>query len=88
MTLSKEESAWVSDVLATMVDEALLQAFAKGQANLEAQQRFVGHVEQECYRRMKARGATAIPDNTFICELVEGRPTLKFEVRDKGESCA
>ena len=29
----------------------------------------LGHMEQEAYRRMEERGATAIPSETYICEL-------------------
>ena len=30
-----------------------------------------GHLEQEIYRRMEERGATAIPDSTFVCEIAQ-----------------
>ena len=30
-----------------------------------------GHLEQEIYLRMEVRGAKAIPDETFICEITQ-----------------
>ena len=30
-----------------------------------------GHLEQEIYRRMEERGARAIPDETFVCQLTQ-----------------
>ena len=31
-----------------------------------------GHLEQEIYRRMEERGARAIPDGEYICEMTQG----------------
>ena len=45
-----------------------------------------GHLEQEIYRRMEERGAKAIPDETFVCEIAQeniyekGRFTALLEI--------
>ena len=69
MSLQGKQKVELADILVDMPDSNLLEVFAKARANLEAQQQFVGHCEQELYRRMGDRGATAIPDNTYVCEL-------------------
>ena len=65
-----EEIARLWDDRVDVPDSELLQLFKDAKTELETQQRFVGYCEQEIYRRMEDRGATAIPDNTYICELV------------------
>ena len=70
MTIQGEETVELSDLLIDMPDSNFLEVFAKVRANLEAQRRLVGHFEQEAYRRMQERRATAIPDNDFVCELI------------------
>ena len=51
-------------------DEGLLDWYAEAQERVELTKATVGRLEQEIQRRIKDRGATGIPDETYICELV------------------
>ena len=71
MSPSGVETITLDEALASMGDSNLLKMFAREKANLERKQRFVGRCEQEIYRRMDERGAKAIPDEAFTCEMVQ-----------------
>ena len=51
-------------------DEALLRQYAYLCHETERLRTAAGRVEQELFRRMEERGATSIPNDTFICEAV------------------
>jgi hypothetical protein len=48
-------------------DQALLLAYEQAKAELETAKGIHGRIEQEIFKRMDERGATAIPDDTFTC---------------------
>lgn len=50
-------------------DELLLQEIADARGNLERYQRQLYTLESEALRRMAEKGATAIPSDTFVCEM-------------------
>ena len=50
-------------------DEGLLDWYAEAQERVELTKATMGRLEQEIQRRIKDRGATGIPDETFECEV-------------------
>ncbi len=61
----------------TLADSQLLEQYEASRAAASAALIAKGHLEQEIYRRMDERGATAIPDNTYVCELVQQNTYLQ-----------
>ena len=49
-------------------DDNLLYLYADALNALEEAKGRAGHIEMELLHRMEERGATSIPDDTFICE--------------------
>ena len=50
-------------------DDEILAKMEHIGAILEDYKNALGHLEQETYRRMEERNATAIPSETYICEI-------------------
>ena len=55
---------------ADLADELLIGAYAAASRELSWAQAALGRIEQAILQRMEERGATAIPDETYRCELV------------------
>ena len=53
-----------------LADELLIGAYAAASRELSWVQEELGRIEQAILQRMEQRGATAIPDETYRCELV------------------
>lgn len=70
-------SAVVIDMLPDLADDHLLSCLADAKRNRDTYVRFIGHIEQEIWRRMEERGAAAIPDNTYVCEAVVSNTYLQ-----------
>ena len=51
-----------------MPDDQLLGLYADALNVLEECKAWADHIEMELLHRMEGRGATSIPDDTFICE--------------------
>mgnify|MGYP001598134621 CR=1 FL=1 len=49
-------------------DVQLLAWLDRTRGELRSCQVTIGHIEQEIWQRMEARGAKGIPDDTFVCE--------------------
>ena len=58
------------DLARTISDTELLGWYDAQRAGLEHAQNVSGRLEQEMLQRMEARGATAIPSDEYVCELV------------------
>ena len=54
---------------ADLADELLIGAYAAASRELSWAQAALGRIEQAILQRMEERGATAIPDETYRCEL-------------------
>ena len=65
MTTQIHIEAWVE----SLSDTQLLDQYEDSRNAVVSAQRVKGHLEQEIYRRMEERGAKAIPDETFVCEI-------------------
>ena len=57
--------------LENISDARLLSEYAAARAVATEALIAKGHLEQEIYRRMEVRGAKAIPDETFVCQLTQ-----------------
>ena len=60
----------LDDRWAKVSDDTLLSSYSESLDLLTKQQDIVGRYNQEIQRRIKDRGATGIPDETFNAELV------------------
>lgn len=58
------------DPVTQISDVALLRWYERCQSDLVEVQEKVGRLQQEILRRMEERGASAIPDEEYVCELV------------------
>ena len=55
----------------TLTDTQLLAQYQDSRTAVSAALIAKCHLEQEIYLRMEVRGAKAIPDETFICEITQ-----------------
>ena len=58
----------MNDRLTAISDAGLLETCGKLMEQLQDTREILGRVEQEIWRRMEERQATAIPDRTWTCE--------------------
>ena len=78
-----------------MPDESLLIAYAALSEACSHAQRELGRIEQTLLQRIEERGATAIPDETYRCEVVTTNtydqasltPLLELFNQDELSSC-
>ena len=58
----------MNDWKTTVLDHALLEQYAQALKRLQDTREYLGRLEQEIWRRMEERQATAIPNDTWVCE--------------------
>ena len=68
MTTTVTGSTTNNSLMLDMPDVQLLGLYADALTALEECKVWAGHIEMELLHRMEERGATSIPDDTFICE--------------------
>ena len=72
MTTSETIDQHYTAIHIDLDDDQLLAEMEHIGAILDGFKKTLGRLEQEAYRRMEENGATAIPSETYICEMETG----------------